>query len=493
MSSHHRLYNRQRLMLVLGLLLCAGFMVTSLLSYVVSRNAIRSSIIDLELPLTSDNIYTEIQKDLVRPIFISSMMASDTFLRDWVLHGEKNADQITRYLKEVQQRYGAFTSFFVSDKTATYYQTQGILKKMNPQDAHDVWYYQVRNIDAPYRIDVDSDQANGNRLTIFINYKVFDYEQHLLGVVGVGLTMEAVHEFIADYQQRYRRNIYFVDRKGNIVLFGNRSSRNEKTLAEIAGLKELAPEILHGKDGSFHYVNDGREHLLNVRFIPELNWYLFVETREDEALAGIRQTLYINLALCLGITALVLFILHLVLKRYQGRLEKMAVTDKLTGLYNRQAFELLIQQTLAEQVRSPQPLSVLMMDIDHFKAINDRLGHLCGDALLKALTPVLRQCLRQSDLAFRWGGEEYLILLKGNASMDATGVAEKLREAVAHHPFHLEGGDGIEHITLSIGVAERQPAEAVDSLIARADHALYSAKSSGRNRVMVAAATGRLD
>ena len=491
------LYDRRRLLFMLGLLLCAGFMATSLFSYFVSRDSIRSSIVELELPLTSDNIYTEIQKDLVRPIFVSSMMASDTFLRDWVLHGEKNVDQMTRYLKEVQQRYGAFTSFFISERSATYYQTQGILKQVSPNDSHDNWYYQVRDLDTPYRIDVDSDQANGNRLTIFINYKVFDYAQRFIGVAGVGLTVDAVQNYIAEYQNRYKRSIFFVDAKGNLVVFGNHSGRTAKRIQDMEGLGDLADSILAAKAGSFRYRGDGHDHLLNVRFIPELNWYLFVEKREDEALAGVRRTLYLNLALCLAVTALVLFILRLALNHYQNRLEAMAVTDKLTGLYNRQAFDLLARQVLAEHRRHPRPLSVLILDIDHFKLINDNHGHLQGDAVLSELTPVLRSCLRESDLAFRWGGEEYLILLKDNSVKDATGVAEKLRETIAGHAFPIEHSDHGNagspaqniSITVSIGVAEYREGEPLKTLIARADNGLYAAKAAGRNRVVAAEET----
>ena len=111
-------HTQASLVLLLLFLLGSGFLTTSLLSYYASRDSIRDSIINTELPLTSDTVYSEIQKDLVRPILISSMMARDTFLRDWVLAGEQDTAQMTRYLREVQEHYGAFTSFFVSDKSS---------------------------------------------------------------------------------------------------------------------------------------------------------------------------------------------------------------------------------------------------------------------------------------------------------------------------------------------------------------------------------------
>ena len=154
----HRLSSRSKLVLIISLLLSAGFVVTSLVSYYVSRNEIRDSIINTELPLTSDNVYSEIQKDLVRPILISSMMARDTFLRDWVLSGERNVDQMTRYLNEIKEHYGTMASFFVSEKSRTYYSIRGVLKQVKDDDPRDAWYARVRNLKETHEINVDPDE-----------------------------------------------------------------------------------------------------------------------------------------------------------------------------------------------------------------------------------------------------------------------------------------------------------------------------------------------
>ena len=171
MSAHlPRLRNQRFLVALLVLLLTCGFTVTSLVSYYASLESIRDGIVNTELPLTSDNVYSEIQKDLVRPILISSMMSRDTFLRDWAMQGEQDPERMTRYLREVQEHYGAFTSFFISERTGTYYQSRGVLKKVSPDEGRDVWYYRVRDMETPYEINVDVDMANQDRLTIFINY-----------------------------------------------------------------------------------------------------------------------------------------------------------------------------------------------------------------------------------------------------------------------------------------------------------------------------------
>jgi len=480
----HLLTDKRKLMTILSLLLSLGFMVTSLASYFASKASIRASIVLNELPLTADNIYSEIQKDLVRPIFIASMMASDTFLRDWVLKGESNTTEIGKYLKEVKNRYGIFTSFYISEKTRIYYHASGILKKVSKQDLHDIWYFRIREMTAPYEINVDTDQANRNALTIFINHRVFDYDNRFIGVTGVGLTVDAVRTLISDYQKRYGRNIYFVDTQGKIVLFANQSNDAGMNIREIPGLKTLAGKILQTQSGSFQYVRDGKEKLLNVRLIPELNWYIFVEKQEDEALFEIRKTLFVNLAICLLVTGIVLFMTNFTVNRYQRRLEEMATKDKLTGLANRQAFDLVAEHAIKGADRSGEPLSAMLIDIDHFKKINDTHGHQTGDAVIQGVAKVAAASLRESDILCRWGGEEYLVLLRGCDSENARALAEKLGAAVRNAEIQYMGT--ALSTTVSIGIAQYTGEEVIDSLLARADDAMYKAKKDGRDRIVVA-------
>src|SRR5690606_29978317 len=176
--------NRHKLILLLTVVLMTGFIATTFVSYQASKMSIRDAIIDTELPLTADNIYSEIQKDLIRPIFVSSMMATNTFLRDWVLEGEESTEKISNYLEDVQQKYGAFVSFFVSEASKRYYYGKGELKKISPDEPRDAWYYRVRDMQQPYEINVDKDLAHADALTIFVNYRVLDYNNRYIGATG---------------------------------------------------------------------------------------------------------------------------------------------------------------------------------------------------------------------------------------------------------------------------------------------------------------------
>lgn len=476
---------QRSLVLLLLVVLGGGFLATSLASYYAALGSIRDSIVNTELPLTSDNVYSEIQKDLVRPVLISSMMARDTFVRDWVMNGEQDVEQMTRYLREVQEQYGAVTSFFVSEKTHTYYQAKGVLKQVSQGEPRDTWYFRVRDRHSPYEINVDVDMANQDRLTFFINYQVFDYRQRFIGATGVGLTVDAVVKLIDDYQVRYGRSLYFVDGDGRIALTGAtggpQGAKVGQSLGEVPGLEELRAKLPLPQGGNFEYRENGRGHFLNVRFIPELNWYLFVDKQENGAVAGIRQSLYLNLLICLLVTAVVLVLVSLSLRRYQQRIATLATTDSLTELPNRRGFDLLANQAIQEARREQSPLCALLLDLDHFKDLNDSHGHLAGDAVLRGFARQLSDNLRQSDIICRWGGEEFILLLKDTPPEQARQLGEKLRQHTERSRFDHNGAQ--LSITTSIGLAELRPDDALDQLIGRADHALYRAKQTGRNRL----------
>lgn len=322
MPSPSTLFSQRSLIFTLLLLLACGFLATSLLSYYASRGAIRDGIVNTELPLTSDTVYSEIQKDLIRPVLISSMMAQDTFLRDWVLAGEQDIGRITRYLGEVMGTQETCTSFFVSDRSLTYYQAKGVLKQVKPDNWRDAWYFRLRQASEPYEINVDLDMANQDKLTVFINYRVLDYQQRFIGAVGVGLSVESVVKLIDDYQRRYQRSVLFTDANGKVLLTGTGGGphglRAGQQLSDSNQWQDLLARMPTPATGSHEYHdNQGHSHFLNVRHLPELNWYLLVDKREAGALDRIRHSLYLNLAICAMITLVVLSLLNAMIKRHQ--------------------------------------------------------------------------------------------------------------------------------------------------------------------------------
>ncbi|MFJ3481851.1 GGDEF domain-containing protein [Pseudomonas sp. NPDC090202] len=161
-----------------------------------------------------------------------------------------------------------------------------------------------------------------------------------------------------------------------------------------------------------------------------------------------------------------------------------ALRDPLTGAGNRIAMEQSLTREVEIARRQQQPLSVLMLDIDHFKGINDTHGHATGDAVLKAVTDVLKDRLRNIDQVFRFGGEEFLIVLTNTGREAAALVGERLRHAALQLSYPVQGHP--VELTVSLGCSTLLPGESPDSLLRRADSALYVAKRQGRNRLEMA-------
>lgn len=314
---------KKMLLPVIAGLLVVAFLLTSFASYFVSRASLRSEIADNELPLTGDNIYSEIQRDLLRPIFISSFMAQDTFLRNWLLDGERDHHQIAQYLREIQSRYQTFTSFLVSENTRNYYYPDGVLKQVHPDEERDRWYFRVRELTADYEINIDPDMANKDAMTIFINHRVFDYQGRLIGVTGVGLSVSAVKEIIELYQQKYQRTVYFFDKNRLIRPVEAKSSEAEGGLVPMMTPEELLQRLPGPGESSFTSFRHGQTVHTNIRYIKEFDWYLVVEQSERHIVRGIFTTLVFNLVLCLVVTGAVVLLVKVSVDAYTRRIETL--------------------------------------------------------------------------------------------------------------------------------------------------------------------------
>lgn len=164
---------------------------------------------------------------------------------------------------------------------------------------------------------------------------------------------------------------------------------------------------------------------------------------------------------------------------------ELAMRDSLTGLFNRRAFDNRLSEELQRAVRYERPLSLLMIDIDHFKRYNDQHGHPQGDVLLRELSGLLLGCIRGTDFVARYGGEEFAVILPETSPSHALAVANTLLERVRAHPLPLRETQPGGALTVSIGIAGHSPNRPnADRLVQAADQALYQAKGAGRNRLV---------
>ncbi|NDV20753.1 diguanylate cyclase [Pseudodesulfovibrio sp. JC047] len=469
---------KSKLIVTLSVILVSAFLTTSFINYAITRRAIRSELIQSSLPLTRKNIYSEIQGFMMRPLLVSSSMANDTFLRNWITGGEKDLDAITKYLQKIKKKYGFFTTFFVSKTTDLYYTQNGILKEIGPRNPHDIWYYAFQRSGKEFDLDVDNNEAENNTLTIFINFRVDDAKGRFLGVAGVGVNIENAAKMLREFKRKYNRKIFLVDEDGLVQLHHDKHLIEKHSIAKAGGISELAPQILHEKDDilSLEYNWNDTHYLLSTQYIPELQWHLIVEQSEDEALASARENLVRTIIIGLCASTLIIVLCIFTVNHYQKRLERLAQTDPLTGVANRRALESYFQQAAYKAKRYAAPFSTIILDLNKFKEVNDQYGHLKGDEVLKYVATTLSNTLRPTDILARWGGDEFIIFLDGTLD-DAHVLAQRTLLAVT------ESSDECP-ISFSYGLAQYRDGDDLESITKRADTELYQAKDRSRSKTV---------
>ncbi|MDA0781002.1 MAG: PleD family two-component system response regulator [Rickettsiales bacterium] len=179
-------------------------------------------------------------------------------------------------------------------------------------------------------------------------------------------------------------------------------------------------------------------------------------------------------------------------KKYQDALQanqqqslEMAVRDGLTGLYNRRYFDTHVERMLESSKENGKPLSLMILDMDHFKHVNDTYGHQSGDEILKQLSDRIMKSVRPSDLVARYGGEEFVVVMPSTNLKNSSIVGERIRKVIEAYPFSIPVEPGEIKKTISVGLAVSTPDDKVEQVVERADKALYHVKNTGRNKVAV--------
>lgn len=251
------------------------------------------------------------------------------------------------------------------------------------------------------------------------------------------------------------------------------------------GIAGLVSVVLIGP-----YLALDRRDLLKLFALPAVGVALILSFGNLERFAVVNSTVFLTLAVLVSlILARVFETAHRKAFLLDQQLKREARTDALTGLANRRAMEATAARELKLARRDGSEVAVLLLDIDHFKSVNDRFGHEAGDKVIQSVAAAVKACLRETDFVARWGGEEFLVLLPGTDVPAAVRLAERIRSSLASATHDAQG---LEKVTLSAGVAvmsgAREDATTTrwTSMVRLADAALYRAKAEGRDRVCVA-------
>lgn len=478
------MHSKYKIVIIISFLLVVLSLSISTINYFVSLNNAQQQLKTQSLPLSLNNIYSDIQKHIIEPYLVSSMMANDTFVQDWLLHDETNGDRITKYLEVIKNKYNMFNTFLVSDKTKNYYTQNGFVETIREDQIKDKWYFEFKNIQNKHEINLDYNTNLSNTLIMFINYKIFNANYEFLGATGVALKISYINDMLKHFRINHNFTVTFFNENGDIVL-AEKDIMEYKTIDQISVLKPYKDLILSKETHLVEYEQNGVHHMLNSKYIPELDLYLTVDANLEDFTKDVKKIFYFNLITSLVITVIIAFIVFVIIKNYSKRLEYLSHNDTLTCISNRRDFEekLKKQILLLKREESKKDLAIIFMDVDNFKNINDTLGHHIGDLVLKRVAELFKNTLRETDFVARWGGEEFIIALLDSSLEDSKTIAEKLRYILE---TDLELIDLVGYkITGSFGLTLYKEDDMIEQLISRSDEAMYHAKNNGKNQIVV--------
>ena len=474
-------YSRRGTILsILGTILLVSFVTTNAITYNGTKNVLQKNLVAEVLPSETDRIAQKIELALMPYVVSSSQLAHDYFIQKWISDGEYDKKIAAEYLENTRKRLGARMCFLASDVSMRYYNSNGNFP-MAKTDKDTEWYFKFKNSGKKYELNKTVNIDMNNMPTVFINFRIQDKTDKFLGVVGMGLELAVIPRILNHYKGRNDRNIYFVDAQANIVARSDGALFDGVNMRQLARSENSIKDIFCAKATVFEYEHDGKPILVSTRYIPKLNWWLFVEQEKSSAMRTVNGVMTVNAIIGGCSIVLTMALVFVVVSFFHKKLEMAAATDRLTGINNRLTFERMLERAVSRRSRSAAPFTVLIMDLDFFKLVNDTHGHLEGDNVLKKTVDVVKKVLRTSDEFCRWGGEEFVILAY-NCNLDqGLLLAEKIRKTLksAHVGTLPEG----KPVTVSIGVCEARENEDTDRCMDRADKALYKAKEEGRDCV----------
>jgi diguanylate cyclase (GGDEF)-like protein len=331
-------------------------------------------------------------------------------------------------------------------------------------------------------------RSNAQDWRISFSYRLSDEQGEFMGVAEAAMRLNYFSQLFKSLNIGHGGTVNLVSRDG--ILLAQEPPLGEDMIGKDFSNRPNFVRILREGNGSFTGVSsvDQKQRLYTFSQVGNLPLIVVVALSYQEVFASWERTALLvssaTGALCISLLWLTWLLRRELRRRHKAERElaQLASTDSLTGLANRRTLDQMLQQEWLRAQRSGQPLSVLMIDADHFKALNDRHGHQRGDEALRALAQLIGEHVRRpADLAARYGGEEFSVVLPETTTAGAFSMAQSIREAVEHLPSDVP-------MTVSIGIATwtQGPYGELEHLLHAADKALYQAKASGRNRVVCA-------
>lgn len=343
---------------IICIIITVGFIITSFIGYRSNMNVFEEEVEHIST-LAAGGVYSKINKILSEPINVSLTMANDSLLKSYLINELKSIDEeayikdLQNYLNAYRQKYNYDSVFLVSTKTGRYYHFDGIDRILTPDNSENEWYYDFLNSNQEYSLNIDNDEVKDNRITVFINCAIYDKNGDIMGIIGVGLTVDSIQQILKDYDEKFDITAVLVDENGILQVSSEKNRYDHINLKEDTNIKKLSDEIFGKYEGqrNFRYFSDDSQAYIVSQYIENLRWYLVVEKDMTDISHMLRKQLYERFFVAFFITVSVLFIVAYVIKKYR---------DKITELSNLQKEE---YQRLLDQVTAGPYENIFEIDI----------------------------------------------------------------------------------------------------------------------------------
>ncbi|WP_039989302.1 sensor domain-containing diguanylate cyclase [Paraglaciecola arctica] len=413
-------------------------------------------------------------QQLMQPLHISQTLAKAKELKDLMLNPVENEEQIFVTLKRLNQEF-SLNFFIASEISRVQYDSEG--KKIELNEGKVDWYFRYKS--QPENAMADIGQWQNPQF--YIDLKIYDDEDNFLGVFGVGKSLNAFTQVFNEYKKTYGYDFIFVDQNKDITLTSDPELLIKgvtfKNLADLPWFQNLNPEQQQASLNNLLLQINGQEALIAELNIQPFDWTLYIitplQSRQTEISRGFIISVVTLLAVIFGLFLLIYNLLYY----FKKDIQKIKQIDILTELPNRSNITLKFEELMYEK----QSMSLVLIDLDNFKPINETHGRKAGDIVLRQVAQMLQTDIRETDILGRWGGEEFILLMPNTGPHEAVELCQELCNKLG--AMTITTGTTSIQITGSFGVSFTASPRTMSEVISAADDALFSAKRDGRNMV----------
>lgn len=419
-------------------------------------------------------INDSIETEFVKPITVGVTLSQDATLKKLLKESSKVnptniEDDMSEILEAIRTGFGYQMVFAASENSSAYYTYNGISKVLDvDNDPKDVWYKDCVNSGKKYILNVDNDEVNNWALSVFVNVNIYDDNKALLGCCGIGVEMNSLKDLLAGFEEEYDVKINLVNADGLIQLDSDGSR------IENASLDNSYYSVVGSKE--FHYENLGNTSRL-TKYLDELGWYLVVEDKNPDKIDVIAIVVPSVIIFFLGLIMLAIAFSITTIREQKTARElaerkKASLTDGLTGLLNRRAYE--EDTAIIKGGYDYKKLVVVMLDVNGLKGVNDNIGHSAGDELIIGAANCMTNAFSNMGNIYRTGGDEFAALLRCSK--------EDIEDAVAtfRHTTEIWKGELVKELAVSVGyvIADEHENLELEQMAELADKIMYMDKEA---------------